>query len=62
MRRCMRPRHTTATLLRNAGVDQETRMKILGHSSATAHDAYVHVDQAYAREALSKLTDILSPS
>ncbi|TDZ92078.1 tyrosine-type recombinase/integrase [Mycobacteroides salmoniphilum] len=53
-------RHTTATLLNNAGVSQETRMKVVGHSSAVAQQIYVHVDHEPARAALSNLNELLS--
>ena len=48
-------RHTASTLLQALGVPDETRMKITGHSSAAAHQAYIHVDQAQTRAALDKL-------
>lgn len=53
-------RHTANTLLNNAGVTQETRMKVAGHSSAIAQQAYVHVDHEPARVALSNLNELLS--
>jgi integrase len=42
-------RHTTATLLQAGGVDEDTRMRISGHSSAAAHRGYVHVSLDRAR-------------
>lgn len=48
-------RHTTATLLQELGVDEPTRMKIMGQSSAAAHAAYLHVDQTQTRAALDQL-------
>jgi len=42
-------RHTTATLLQAGGVDEDTRMRIAGHSSAAAHRGYVHVSLDRAR-------------
>ncbi|WP_228844418.1 site-specific integrase [Mycobacteroides abscessus] len=53
-------RHTTSTLLNNAGVSQETRMKVIGHSSVVAQQIYVHVDHEPARAALSNLNELLS--
>ena len=53
-------RHTTATLLLEAGVPESTRMAILGHTTVTAHREYAHVDVGPQREALSKLGDILA--
>jgi len=53
-------RHTTATLLRELGISDETRMSILGHSTATAHAGYVHHDQTEDnRAALARLTDLV---
>ncbi|WP_336670679.1 tyrosine-type recombinase/integrase [Tsukamurella sp. USMM236] len=45
-------RHTTATLLLAAGVPEDVRMAILGHSTAAAHRGYAHVDQTVTRAAL----------
>lgn len=50
-------RHTTATLLQAGGVDEDTRMRISGHSSAAAHRGYIHVSQDRARTAM----DVLAP-
>lgn len=52
-------RHTTATLLQSAGVDEDTRMRITGHSSATAHRGYVHVSQDRALAALENLSALM---
>ncbi|SID01447.1 Putative phage integrase [Mycobacteroides abscessus subsp. abscessus] len=52
-------RHTTSTLLNKARVSQETRMKVVGHSTAAAHQGYVHVDHETARAALSNLNELL---
>lgn len=53
-------RHTTATLLLIAGVDEATRMQILGHSSAAAQRGYAHIDQTLARRAMTALDQLLS--
>jgi integrase len=45
-------RHTTATLLAEAGVDPSTIMAILGHSSVATQAAYKHVRLDHVREAL----------
>lgn len=52
-------RHSTATLLQEAGVPEEVRMKIMGQSSVAAHRGYIHVDQTQARTALSNLAELL---
>jgi integrase len=49
-------RHTHATRLMEAGVIQEIRMALLGHSpGARVHSAYVHVELGSKREAIRKL-------
>jgi integrase len=48
-------RHTTATLLRSAGVDEATRQELLGHSSAEAQRIYAHADVERQREAMDAL-------
>jgi len=45
-------RHTTATLLREGGVDDETIIAIMGHSSILSTRAYLHTDQTRMRAAL----------
>jgi integrase len=45
-------RHTTATLLAEAGVDPSTIMAILGHSSIATQAAYKHVRLDHVRDAL----------
>lgn len=52
-------RHTCATLLLELGIDESTRMAIMGQSSAAAHAAYLHVSQDQSRAALSKLVGAL---
>lgn len=53
-------RHTTATLLQAAGVDEATRMQITGHSSVAAHRKYVHVSQDQTRAALASVASLMS--
>ncbi len=56
-------RHTANTLLQRLGTSEEIRMKITGHSSRAAHEAYTHIDQSQPREALEKLAlRLLGPS
>jgi integrase len=55
-------RHSTATLLMELGVDEPTRMQIMGQSSAAAHAAYLHVDQTQTRAALDRLGARLLPN
>lgn len=59
------PRYTTrdtaATLLLEAGVDEQTRMAILGHSSVAAHRGYVHVNRDRTRAALANLGMLMPP-
>lgn len=52
-------RHTTSTLLYALGVDEVTRMQILGHSSATTNRGYTHADLTLAREGMDRLAGLL---
>lgn len=47
-------RHTTATLLRAAGVDEQTRMEILGHATVDSQRIYAHADRARHLEAMDR--------
>ncbi len=53
-------RHTAATLLQGLGVEEATRMAILGHSQATTQRQYAHVDLTLQREALDRLARMLT--
>jgi integrase len=55
-------RHTTATLLQAAGVDDQTRELLLGHSSAAMTRLYVHIDQSRQRAAVQGGLTELMPS
>ncbi|QHJ86383.1 tyrosine integrase [Gordonia phage Kuwabara] len=48
-------RHTVATLLHEAGVEEAIRMAILGHTTVTAHRGYAHTSTELTRAALGKL-------
>lgn len=52
-------RHTTATLLQAIGVDESTRIEILGHSSITTTRGYEHVPLGLRQAAIGKLADVL---
>lgn len=52
-------RHTTATLLLKAGVSEQVRMTIIGHSSAAAQRMYAHVDHTQTRAALASLVGLV---
>lgn len=54
-------RHTTATLLFELGVDERTRVAILGHSSATVTAGYTHVTDVIAHDAMSRLGALVAP-
>lgn len=54
-------RHTAATLLHAAGVDEQTRVKILGHSTATVTAGYTHITNEIARDAMARLGSLLMP-
>ncbi|WP_058120581.1 tyrosine-type recombinase/integrase [Actinobaculum massiliense] len=49
-------RHTTASLLRAAGVSDDVITAIMGHSSIMSSAAYIHIDLAQTRAALEKAT------
>ena len=48
-------RHTAATLLLAAGVDETTIKAILGHSTVISTKTYLHADQARTRAALTSV-------
>lgn len=52
-------RHTCATLLQAAGVDDQTRELLLGHSSAAVTRAYVHIDTTRQRAAVGGLAELM---
>lgn len=52
-------RHTTATLLRAAGVDEQTRMEILGHATVDSQRVYAHADQQRHLQAMGNLNELL---
>ena len=52
-------RHTTATLLLEAGIDPQVVQAILGHSSAATSRSYQHVSHEMARRALDALVQKL---
>lgn len=52
-------RHTAATLLAELGVDEQTRMQILGHNSVAMARNYRHVSQEKTREAVNRLGSVL---
>lgn len=54
-------RHTTATLLFELGIDERTRVSILGHSSATVTAGYTHVTDTIAQNAMERLDALLKP-
>lgn len=52
-------RHTTATLLLEAGVDPEVIKAIIGHSSIVTTQAYLHAPEHMAQAALVKVAERL---
>jgi len=52
-------RHTTATLLRAAGVDEQTRMEIIGHATLEAQRIYAHADRARHAAAMLPLAKLM---
>ena len=52
-------RHTTATLLRAAGVDEQTRMEIIGHATVDSQRVYAHADRERHLEAMGSLAELM---
>lgn len=48
-------RHTCATIMREAGIDEDIRKLILGHKSADITDRYTHIPDEMLLEAIDKL-------
>lgn len=48
-------RHTFTSILANAEVDKETRMKLTGQTTSAVHAGYTHHDKATLSAAISKL-------
>ena len=57
---CNRRRHTVATLLQEAGVEEAIRMQILGHTTTTSHRQYAHTSTDLTRAALGQLEKLLA--
>jgi len=53
-------RHTTATLMYELGVPQQTREAILGHSSATVTAGYTHVSNPLKVDAMRQVGGLLA--
>jgi integrase len=51
-------RHTFTSWLRNAGVSEEDRMALTGHSTRESHQIYSHTDEAALRDAIAKLPSL----
>jgi integrase len=54
-------RRTTATLMRAAAVDEQTRMELFGHASTDVQRRYADPNVERHREAMGRLADILAP-
>ena len=51
-------RHTFTSWLRNAGVSEEDRMTLTGHSTRESHSIYSHADEKAGRDAIAKLPSL----
>jgi integrase len=51
-------RHTFTSWLRNAGVSEEDRMALTGHSTRESHAIYSHEDDSTLRDAIAKLPSL----
>ncbi|MEX7474235.1 tyrosine-type recombinase/integrase [Mycobacterium adipatum] len=54
-------RRTTATLLRTAQVDEQTRMTLFGHSGAETQRLYSEAGWDHYKVAMANLADVLAP-
>jgi integrase len=54
-------RHTCATLLHTLHVDEQTRVQIMGHSSATTTQGYTHISTPMMADAMGRLGALLTP-
>jgi integrase len=53
-------RHTTTSLLKNAGVPQAVVMDLVGHESKTVSQIYTHVGEAEKRRALDAMPSVMA--
>jgi integrase len=51
-------RHTTTSMLKNAGISDSVARDIVGHESAAVSANYTHIDRETKRTALDKLPDV----
>ena len=51
-------RHTFTSWLRNAGVSEEDRMALTGHTTRDSHQIYSHADEKAGRDAIAKLPSL----
>jgi integrase len=51
-------RHTFTSWLRNAGVSEEDRMALTGHSTRESHQIYSHADEKAGQDAIAKLPSL----
>lgn len=54
-------RHSFNSALANAGVTQETRMLLTGHSSVNVNGTYTHLDLHALKQAVEKVPSVLKP-
>lgn len=56
-------RHTTNPLLANNGIDQETRMALIGQTTKAVNSDYTHLDLSKLRGAMAKMPALkISPA
>jgi integrase len=54
-------RHTFTTWLRSAGVSEEDRMALTGHSTRDSHAIYSHTEEQVLRDAVAQLPSFTKP-
>jgi integrase len=55
-------RHTFTTWLRSAGVSEEDRMALTGHSTRDSHAIYSHTEEQVLRDAVAQLPSLTKPN
>lgn len=55
-------RHTFTTWLRTAGVSEEDRMALTGHTTRDSHSIYSHTEESVLRNAVAKLPSLKEPT
>jgi integrase len=55
-------RHTTTSILKNAGVNSAIVMDVIGHQSTAISTHYTTIDSDTKRRAIDRMPDVLNPN